>query len=59
MKQHVLWSYIVDGASEKVSQFIMSVNPIYYKNFSFNQQKYNFKCCGKIKTIKLSLKLNY
>ncbi len=31
---------IIEGATEKVSQFIMRLRSLYDKNFSYNEQKY-------------------
>jgi hypothetical protein len=41
MKQHVL-KIVVEGITEKVSQFIMPVMSIYNENFCLNEQKVFF-----------------
>jgi hypothetical protein len=34
------FSFIIEGASKKVSQFLMPLEPIYNKKNCFNEQKY-------------------
>jgi hypothetical protein len=46
------FSFIIEGAAEKVLQIIMSMNSIYNKNFHFNEEKCIFEPYGKVKNIR-------
>ncbi len=48
-------SLIVEGTTEKVSQFIMPLVSIYDKMLCLNEQKCIFEHCMKIKPIKIYL----
>jgi hypothetical protein len=39
---------IIEGASKKVLQFFMPLEPIYNKNFSFNEQNAYYEHCHKV-----------
>ncbi len=39
MEKHIKKSLIIEGATEKVSQYILPLKYIYYKNFCSYEQK--------------------
>jgi hypothetical protein len=41
---------VVDGATEKVSQFVRPIKSVYDKKCGFNEQKCIFENCRKVKT---------
>jgi len=54
IEQHIFaFSSIKEGTTEKMLQGIMSLKPIYNKNFCFVEQKCIFEHYRKIQTIKI------
>ncbi len=42
------FSFIIEGASKKVPQFLMPLEPIYNKNFCFNEQNVYYEHWHKV-----------
>ncbi len=50
MKQHIfILLLIVEGATTKKYQFIMSLKKIYKNNFCFDEEKYIFRNAERLK----------
>jgi hypothetical protein len=54
IRQHIFFTFslIIEGATEKVTQFKMSLKSIYTKNFGFLEQKNIFEHYRKVNTRK-------
>jgi hypothetical protein len=42
------FSFIIEGTSKKVLQFLMPLEPIYNKNFYFNELNVYYEQCRKV-----------
>ncbi len=61
LEQHIFFAFwlIIEGATEKVLQFIMQFKLIYNKNLCFIEQKMFFEHHREVQTRKKSLNLHY
>jgi hypothetical protein len=49
---------IIEGTTEKVSQFVMPIKLVFSKNFYSNEQKFTFEHFRKVNTITITLQLH-
>jgi hypothetical protein len=61
MEQHVffVFSWYIEGTTEKVLQFIMPLNSIYNKKLGLIEQECIYEHYREVQTIEKSLKCNY
>ncbi len=50
---------IIEGATEKLPQFKMTLKSIHNKNFNLKEQEGIFEYCRKFKALQQSVKLNF